>query len=298
MGSNRRWARSSIRSTGGAVYHRIQRAVYGGEYPDEVTPYSFATRSELGRIARELGVASGRRIVDLGCGEGSAGLWVARETGASLIGVDVSSVAIARARARIPHFGCEGRADFAVEDFVATGLPAESLDGAMSIDVLWVVPDKAAALREVARILRPGARFVFATWDFAASPPGGPQVADHRPLLRDAGFATEAYERTGHWEGGLPCDGRRIGTGARGTRGGDRPGGCGRAHRPDATARYAAAGMAARLHRRTQELNHTRPCRRAPRVSFSIVSSLGVDRRIVNQRTLTAGRPCEGRYGR
>ena len=64
------------------------------------------------------------------------------------------------------------------------------------------MPDKPAALREVARILRPGARFVLTTWDFfapsAAIPV--PQVNDHRPLLQEAGLAVEVYEETHDWK--------------------------------------------------------------------------------------------------
>lgn len=180
---------------------RVQREVYGEEYPDEVEPFSFVTRSDLHRIARELGVGAGQNIVDLACGEGGASLWMVRETGAHVTGVDVSSVAVTRAQGRIAAAGLEDKARFRVGDFAATGLPAESFDGAMSIDALWVVPEKTSALREVARILRPGARFIVTTWDFGISPSNEPQIADHRPLLRDAGFTVEAYDGTDNWEG-------------------------------------------------------------------------------------------------
>ena len=56
--------------------------------------------------------------------------------------------------------------------------------------MLWAVPDKAGALREIARILKPGARFAFTNWDRDRTPPGyPPPLGDHRPLLEEAGFA-------------------------------------------------------------------------------------------------------------
>ena len=71
----------------------------------------------------------------------------------------------------------------------------------MSVDALWLVPDKAAAAHEAARILRRGACFVFTTWDIDLAPTGfPPQAADHRPLLREAGFAVETYQETPAWE--------------------------------------------------------------------------------------------------
>lgn len=174
---------------------RIRREVYGEEYPDEVSPGSFVTRTELRRIARAIRVGLGQTFIDLGCGQAGPSLWVARETGAALVGIDLSSVEIAQASERVTEFGVAGRARFEVADLVATGLPDASFDGAMSVDVLWSVPDTAGALGEVARILRPGVRFVFTNWDRDLSPPGyPPPLDDHRPLLASAGFSVETYE--------------------------------------------------------------------------------------------------------
>ncbi len=65
----------------------------------------------------------------------------------------------------------------------------------MSVDTLWAVPDKAGAIREIARILKPGARFAFTNWDRDRTPPGyPPPLGDHRPLLEEAGFAVERYD--------------------------------------------------------------------------------------------------------
>jgi Methyltransferase domain len=57
-----------------------------------------------------------------------------------------------------PRVGPADRACFEIDDITSSGLPESSFDGAMSVDVLWAVPDKARALRETARILKPGAQ--------------------------------------------------------------------------------------------------------------------------------------------
>jgi SAM-dependent methyltransferase len=181
---------------------RIYREVYGDDVPPaEVAAFSFVSRSELKRMAHELHLGPGQRFVDLACGGGGPGLWVGRETGAELVGVDISPVAIDQATGRARQFGLEGRATFQVGDFAATGLPGATFEGAISIDALWLAFDKLAALHEAARILRPGARFIFTTWEMTIPLPDfPPQVDDHRPLLLEAGFGAESYEVAANWE--------------------------------------------------------------------------------------------------
>jgi ubiquinone/menaquinone biosynthesis C-methylase UbiE len=173
---------------------RIKHDVYGDDYPAEADPRGYLTLTELRAIAHDLRVGPGQTFIDLGCGPGGPGLWVARETGAALLGIDVSSAGIAQASRRAQELGLAERARFQVADLGATGVPDASLDGAMSVDVLWAVSDKLGALREIARILKAGAPFVFTNWDRDRSPPGYlPPLGDHRPLLQQAGFEVETY---------------------------------------------------------------------------------------------------------
>jgi len=180
---------------------RIWREVYAADYPEEAAPFSSVTVTDLRAIAEAAGVRAGGILLDLACGAGGPGLWVAAKTGADLVGIDFSPVAIARARARAERQGLSGRARFEVADAAETGLPDAGLDAAMSVDAFWLSPDKARAAAEMARVLRPGGRFVFTTLDAESAPPGcPPQVGDHRPLLHDAGFSVVSYEETPDWK--------------------------------------------------------------------------------------------------
>ncbi len=183
-----------------ATLRHIWRLVYGPDYPEEADPFSFVTLTDLRRIAGELGVGRGQTVLDLACGRGGPGLWIARETGASLVGVDFSQVAVEQAQKRAAQLGLSGRARFLVGDAAMTGVPEASVDAAMSVDSFWLFPDKLRAAAEVARILRPGGRFVFTTWEFNLTPPGWPpQISHHRDLLREAGFILKTYEETPDW---------------------------------------------------------------------------------------------------
>ena len=180
------------------VGERIWREVFGDEYPDGIDPFSYISRTELARFARELRVGAGDRLVDVGCGRGGAGLWEAAATGARLLGIDIAEAALEAARERAAYLRAD--ATFRLGAFEATGLNDGTIDAVMSVDALLFTPDKAAAMAELRRILRPGGRLVLTSWDYHAQPTGRPpQVPDHRPIAEAAGFAIVAYEDTEDW---------------------------------------------------------------------------------------------------
>ena len=140
---------------------RLRAEAWGEEYPEQVDPTSSCTWSVLGEMVGRLRLRPDALLVDLGCGRGGTGLWLARALQVRLIGVDVSSRALEFARRRAAQFLPEGGAEFRTATFERTGLPASCADGAISMDALPFAFDRDAALAELRRILKPGARAVF-----------------------------------------------------------------------------------------------------------------------------------------
>ena len=174
---------------------RLYVEAFGDEFPINAATDGYITRTELRQMAAALQVGPVHKIVDLGCGRGGPGLWIASTTGAALVGIDFSEVALRDACARSREIGIADRVSYNLASFDATGLDAASLDGAFSVDVIWAIPDKFAGFAEAARILKPGARFVFTDWERDVSPPGYPApVNDHRPFLETSGFEVEARQ--------------------------------------------------------------------------------------------------------
>jgi len=136
---------------------RLYLETFGEEYPADEATDGYITRSELREMVGALHVGRGQKIADLGCGRGGPGQWIAGVTGAALVGIDFSAVALEQARARARRLGIAS--SYQSGSFDATGLDSASVDGALSIDVIWAVPDKQAGFAETARILRPGAKF-------------------------------------------------------------------------------------------------------------------------------------------
>lgn len=184
-----------------ALLASIWAQVLGDEYPAEVAPYSYTTRSELRRIADSVGVGSGGVLVDVGCGRGGPGLWIAVTTGAHYVGVDIAASALAAVTRRAERLGLSERVRTVEGSFESLPLGDGEAQAIMSIDAMLFTPDKRAAATEMARVLAPGGRLVATTWDYHTQPRGRPpQVEDHRPLLAAAGFEVTTYEDTPEWD--------------------------------------------------------------------------------------------------
>lgn len=97
-------------------------------------------------------------LLDLGCGTGRVGNWVARQWGVPVVGVDPSSAMI-----RTAHHRAAPGARYLHRLGQCTGLPAASVDAAWAAFVAVCLPDLATLRQvavELARVVRPGGRVV------------------------------------------------------------------------------------------------------------------------------------------
>lgn len=182
--------------------------------PPQVVSNSLLTGDGIAEVAAALRVAPGQILVDLACGRGGYGREVARRTGARLVGLDFSAVAVTIAA----HGGPRSRARFCVGDFTALGVRDHGADAAMCIDAIQFSDPPLAALRECRRILASGGRLAVTAWEPCGPVPEGvPERLRQMNLARhllEAGFeqieVTDkpdwyAAERT-LWEAALQAD--------------------------------------------------------------------------------------------
>lgn len=113
-------------------------------------------------LRRAAGVRPHDRVLDIGCGAGHTTRWAARaaERG-SVLGVDVSPAAVARARALARDLP---NVTFEVADAQVHPFPAGHFDLAISRFGTMFFADPVAAFRTVGRALRPGGRLVMTVW--------------------------------------------------------------------------------------------------------------------------------------
>ena len=114
-------------------------------------------RIEQRLILDMMGELVGRRLLDAGCGDGAL-VCAAASLGADATGIDPDPTMLVAARSRAEQAGLHATfLDGRVERLPFTDA---SFDVVASITVLCFVPDAAGAVREMARVLRPGGRLV------------------------------------------------------------------------------------------------------------------------------------------
>lgn len=102
-------------------------------------------------------VTRGTRLLDAGCGAGLLAL-LASLHGARVAGLDASPALLAIARRRLPD------ADLREGDLEALPFEEASFDAVVAVNSVFYAADMAQAMRELARIVRPGGRVVVTAW--------------------------------------------------------------------------------------------------------------------------------------
>jgi SAM-dependent methyltransferase len=154
--------------------------------------------------ARLLGPVRGQRILELGCGAAAGARWLVRD-GAEPVALDLSEGMLRHARAGAERSGV--RVPLVHADGLALPFRDDSFDAVFTaFGAIPFVADSQALMREVARVLRPGGRWVFAVthpmrWVFLDDPTERGLLAvhsyfDRRPYVEyDAGGVPRYVEQ-------------------------------------------------------------------------------------------------------
>jgi ubiquinone/menaquinone biosynthesis C-methylase UbiE len=151
--------------------------------------------------AHLLGDVRGRAVLEVGCGAAMCSRWLARQ-GARPVAFDLSAGMLRHARSSAARTGIE--VPLVQADAQRLPFRDETFDLACTaFGAVGFVADSARVMREVARVLRPGGRWVFATthpirWAFPDDPgPAGLTVTmpyfDRTPYVEYAADGTPSY---------------------------------------------------------------------------------------------------------
>ncbi len=127
------------------------------EYSVELDAFHHAHRPELRKIITDLQISSNARVLDLACGDGTYGHWLAEQLKwpGIVVETDISSDYLQLAR-----YNYQGRNEFLVARIESLPFASNSFDMVWCAQSLISLPEPLATLREIMRVLRPDGRAV------------------------------------------------------------------------------------------------------------------------------------------
>ena len=180
------------------LLHRLNQDALGDQAVPGLLTASFVTRWDLEQALGAFGLGPGQVLLDLACGQGAPGLWLAQQIGCDLVGIDFAEAGLRLARENAAALLPPPRTRFQRGDLAATGLADDSVDAVWCGDALFFAADLIAALAEIRRVLRPGRRLAMTVCVSLDDQPSAHPL-DWGPLLRQAGLNPLRQQETPDW---------------------------------------------------------------------------------------------------
>jgi cyclopropane fatty-acyl-phospholipid synthase-like methyltransferase len=135
--------------------------------PDELLPHDqdhyggLAANDALAKAAR---LEPGQTIADFCAGLAGPARYYATHYGVDVTGIELTPTRVKGANELTKLVGLQDKVRVLEGNVMAVPLPDSSMDAVLSQEAFLHVPDKAKALREAHRILKPGGRLTFTDW--------------------------------------------------------------------------------------------------------------------------------------
>ncbi len=140
------------------VLEQVRRETYGEDFGQS----SWVTGQEYRRFFQLLGLTTADHVLDVGCGSGGPALFLSREIGCAVTGVDINEAGIRAGRVQAREAGVEDKVHFRHAD-VREPLPFSdgTFDAIVCMDVMCHLPDRRRLFAEWRRVLKPGGRALY-----------------------------------------------------------------------------------------------------------------------------------------
>jgi cyclopropane-fatty-acyl-phospholipid synthase len=163
-----------------------------------------AQASKYDLICRKLGLAPGRRLLDVGCGWGTMAVHAAAHYGAEVVGVTISPSQVELARRRVTEAGLDERVEIRLQDYRALAEEGQRFHAVSSIGMFEHVGRARMTeyFKVLSDLLEPRGRLL----NHAISTPEGSVSGEHSFLgryvfpdgeLQDVGVVAEAMQAQG-----------------------------------------------------------------------------------------------------
>lgn len=140
----------------------VLKQVRGETYGEDFGQSSWVTGAEYRGFVRRLDLTARDQVLDIGCGSGGPALFLSRETGCSVTGIDLNEAGIQTGLSLAREAQLDQRVGFRLAD-VREPLPFDTatFDALVCLDVMCHLPARGRLFSEWRRVLRPGGRFLY-----------------------------------------------------------------------------------------------------------------------------------------
>ena len=196
----------SIRTALGALGKTVETVTIEDLGP--VDEFHIGGRPATKRLVEQLALATDDQVLDVGCGLGGAARFVASQFGTHVSGIDLAQEYVETGNALCDWVRLADRISLREGSALNMPFEDETFDGGYMLHVGMNIEDKGKLFEEIARVLKPGARF--GVYDIMRQEQGDltfpvPWAADaktnqlgtasqYKQALRDAGFRVLAEE--------------------------------------------------------------------------------------------------------
>ncbi|CZT12441.1 probable DELTA(24)-STEROL C-METHYLTRANSFERASE (ERG6) [Rhynchosporium agropyri] len=134
-------------------------------------------------LASTMGLKSGMRVLDVGCGVGGPAREIARFADCHVTGLNINDYQIKRATRAAALCGMSNQLKFVKGDFMHLPFPDNSFDAVYAIEATCHAPSLAECYAEIFRVLKPGG--IFGNYEWLMTPDYDPLNTQHRTIRLD-----------------------------------------------------------------------------------------------------------------
>ena len=148
----------TYKNYGEDLYREIREEIYG----EDIGQTSWLTADEYRKFFKLLNLSPGKHVLEVASGSGGPAIFMVKETGCRLTGIDINEDGIANAKKLALENGLSDLMDFKVAN-ASQSLPFddESFDALVSIDSINHFKARDKVLKEFYRVLKKDGRLLF-----------------------------------------------------------------------------------------------------------------------------------------
>jgi cyclopropane fatty-acyl-phospholipid synthase-like methyltransferase len=140
------------------LYREIRKETYG----EDIGQTSWLTADEYRNFFSLMGLSANKKVLEVGSGSGGPAVFMVKETGCQLTGVDINENGIVNSQKLAAENGLSNKMEFMVAD-ASSSLPFadETFDVIVSIDSINHFKAREKVFKEFNRLLKTGGRLLF-----------------------------------------------------------------------------------------------------------------------------------------